>query len=73
MTKSLATIMFTSVVSRETIRIALMMTALKDLVVKSGDFLNANVHAAVTENVRTILGPEFGKDAGKTVGIARAL
>ena len=65
--------MFASVVLRETVRIALMITALNDLEIKSGDILNAYVQAPVTEKVWTTLGPEFGKDARETAVIVRAL
>ena len=41
MTEALSTIMYASIVSRETTRIALMITALNDLEVKSGKILNA--------------------------------
>ena len=68
-----ATITYASVVSRETVRIALLMAALNDLEVKAGDVLNAYVTAPVTEKVWTILGPEFGPDAGKNAIIVRAL
>ncbi len=40
-TKAPATITYASVVSRETVRIALLMAALNDLEVKIGDVLNA--------------------------------
>ena len=40
MTKALATIRYASVMSRETIRIDLMIAVLNDLEVKSGDILN---------------------------------
>ena len=73
MAKAPATIMYASVVSRETVRMALMIAALNDLEVKSGNILNAYVQAPVTEKVWTTLGPEFGKDAGKTAVIVRAL
>ena len=61
-----ATIMYASIVSIETVRIALMIAALNDLEVKSGEILNTYVPAQVTENVWTTLGPEFGKDSGKS-------
>ena len=73
MTKALASIMYASIVLRETIRIALMIATLNDLEVKLGKILNAYVQAPVTEKVWTILGPEFGKDAGKTAVIVRTL
>ena len=66
MTKAPPTITYASVVSRETVRLALTIAALKDLEVKVGDVLNAYITAPITEKVWTILGPEFGPDAGKT-------
>jgi hypothetical protein len=72
-TKAPATITYASVVSRETVRIALMLAALNDLQVKVGDILNAYITAPVKEKVWTMLGPEFGQDAGKSAIISRAL
>ena len=72
MTKAPATIMYASVVSRETVRIVLMIAALNNLEVKLGNILIACVHADVTENLWTTLGPEFGKDAKKTTMISWA-
>ena len=62
-----------SIVSRETVRIALMIPALNNLEVKSDDIWNAYVQAPVTKTVWTTLGPEFGKDAGRTAVIVWAL
>jgi hypothetical protein len=73
MTKAPATITYASVVSRETVRIALLMAALNDLNVKVGDVLNAYITAPITEKVWTVLGPEFCIDAGKSAIIVRAL
>ena len=67
------TITYASVVSRETVRIALLMAALNDLEVKVGDVLNAYITAPITEKVWTVLGPEFGNDVGKSAIIVRAL
>jgi len=61
-TKAPATITYASVVSRETVRLALTIAALNDLEVKVGDILNVY-----------ILGPEFGPDAGCSAMIVRAL
>ena len=55
MTKALATITYASVVSRETIHIALLMAALSDLNVRVGDALNAYITAPITEKVWTVL------------------
>jgi hypothetical protein len=67
------TITYASVVSRETVRIALLMAALNNLEVKVGDVLNAYITAPITEKVWTVLGPEFGNDVGKSAIIVRAL
>ena len=72
-TKAPPTVTYASVVSRETVRLALTIAALNDLEVKFGDVLNAYITAPITEKVWTILGPEFGPDAGKSVLIVRAL
>ncbi len=40
---------------------------------KVGDVLNAYVTAPVTEKVWTVLGPEFGPDAGKNAIIVHVL
>ena len=64
---------YSSVVSRETVRIALTLAALNDLEVKTSDIKNAYLTAPCAEKVWTVLGPEFGEDEGKKVLIARAL
>jgi hypothetical protein len=68
-TEAPATITYASVVSRETVRITLIMAAPNDLEVKVGDVLNAYITAPITEKVLTVLGPEFATDAGKTAVI----
>ena len=73
MTKALATITYAIVVSRETVRIVLMIAALNDLEVKLGNILNAYVQAPVAEKVWTTLGPALGEDARKISVIVRAL
>ena len=73
MSKAPAAIMYASVVFRVTLRKTLMTVIFDDFDVELGDILNAYVQAPVTERVWTTLGHEFGKDAKKTAGIARAL
>ena len=65
MTKALTTIIYTSIVLRETVSLALVITTLNDLQVKSGNILNVYAQAPVTKKVWTTLCPEFGKDARK--------
>jgi hypothetical protein len=64
---------YTSVVSRESMRIALTIAALNDLDVKMADIENAYLTAPLTEKVWTVLGPEFGNNAVKCALIVRAL
>jgi hypothetical protein len=56
---------YASVVSRESVRIALALAALNDLDVKMADIENVYLTVPITEKVWTVLGPEFGNDAGK--------
>lgn len=72
-TKAPASITYASVVSRETVRLALMIAALNDLEVKAGDVLNAYLTATNTEKIWTVLGPEWGPDRGKRAILVRAL
>jgi ribosomal protein L31E len=64
---------FASVVSRETVRLALTIAALNDLEVKAGDVQNAYLTAPCEEHIWTQLGPEFGPNQGKKAIIVRAL
>jgi hypothetical protein len=64
---------YASVVSRELVRISLTLDALNDVDVKKADIENAYLTSPITEKVWTVLGPEFGDDAGKRVLILRAL
>jgi len=73
MTEAPPSITYASVVSRETVRIALTLAALNDLEVKVGDVMNAYITAPCSEKIWTRLGPEFGPDAGKRAIVVRAL
>jgi hypothetical protein len=55
------------------VHLALTIASLNDLEVKVGDGLNTYVTAPVKEKVGTVLGPEFGHDAGKSAIIVCAL
>jgi hypothetical protein len=72
-TKASATIIYASMVSRETLCLALTIASLNDLKVKVGDVLNAYITAPIKEKVWTVLEPEFGHDAGKSAVIVHAL
>ncbi len=72
-TEAPATITYASVVSRETVCLALTIASLTDLEVKVGDALNAHIPAPIKEKVWTVLEPEFGYDTNKSAIIVRAL
>ena len=66
-------ITYSSVVSRDSVRIALTIAALNDLKVLSCDILNAYLTAPCREKFWCTAGPEFGSDRGKTMIVVRAL
>ena len=73
MTGAPMTMTYISVVSHETVCLALILAALNDLKVKALDILNAYVSALIKEKVWCGLGPEFGPNAGKSAIIVCAL
>ena len=73
MTDAPPTITFASVVLRKTVRIAVTLPRLNDLEVKVSDIENAYITAPCTEKIWTVLGPEFGSDAGKQAIVIHAL
>jgi hypothetical protein len=64
---------YASVVSRESVKIALTLADLNDLDVKMADIEKYYLKTPITEKFWTVIGPEFGDDAGKSVLIVRAL
>ena len=66
--------MYSSVVSRDSVRIALTIAVLNDLEILACDIQNAYLTAPCREKVWTITGTEFGpEDCGKTMLVVRAL
>jgi hypothetical protein len=66
-------ITYSSVVSRESIRIAFTYVAMLDLDIRIADVGNAYLYAPMNECLYTICGPEFGEDEGKITIIVCAL
>jgi hypothetical protein len=64
---------YSSVVSRDSVRIAFLLAALNDLEVVAADIQGAYLYADTTEKVYTIAGSEFGSNAGRPAIIVRAL
>ncbi len=73
MTSAPTIMTYPSMVSSETVCIALTLAALNDLEVKAADILNAYISAPIKEKVWHALGPEFGPNAGKSAIIVHAL
>ena len=73
MTETPAVLTYVSVVSRHSVHIGLTITALNNLQVKASDVQNAFLMAPCEEQIWTMLGPEFGADAGKKTFLVCAL
>ena len=72
-TEAPASLAYSSVVSRDSVRIALTIAALNDLSVMACDIQNAYLTAQCREKIWTVAGPEFESDRGKIMKIVRAL
>ena len=69
-----AALTYASVVSRESIRLGLLIAALNDLDIFSADIQNAYLTSPCQEKIWTVLGPEFGPQrSGKKALVVRAL
>ena len=68
-----AAMTYASVVSRESVRIALLLAALNDLDVLSSDVQNAYLNAPPREKAWFRAGSKFGQYEGRVVVIIRAL
>ena len=66
MTETPKTLTYVSVVSRETVQIALMVAAVNNLEIKPLDVQNAYFTTPCAKVIHTTLGAEFGKDEGRT-------
>jgi len=66
-------IRYSSVVSRDSVRIALTIASLNSLQVSACDIGNAYLNATCREKLWTVAGPEFGSEKGSVMIISRAL
>ena len=73
MTDSPPFMTYSSIVSRDSVRIGFLLAALNDLDLISIDIGNAYLQADNKEKVYTIAGPEFGALQGQRVLIVRAI
>lgn len=72
-TETPTSLTYSTVVSRDSVRICFLAAALNDLDIMSADIENAYLTAPCREKCWTIAGPEFREDEGKTFLIVRAL
>ena len=68
-----ATLTYSSVISRDSVRIALTITALNGLEVMACDVQNAYLTADCHKKIWTRAGPEFGSESGTIMLIRKAL
>ncbi|KAI2504020.1 Reverse transcriptase (RNA-dependent DNA polymerase) [Fragilaria crotonensis] len=67
------TLTYSSVVSRDSVRIALLIASLNELEVLACDIQNAYLTADCREKIYFIAGPEFGSERGSIMIIKKAL
>ena len=68
-----ASLTYSSVVSRDSVRIALLLASLNELEVLACDIQNAYLTADCREKIYIIAGPEFGSEEGSIMIIRKAL
>ena len=73
MTEAPSSLTYSSVVSRDSVRIILTMAALNGLSTLASDIQNAYLTAPCREKIWTVAGPEFGSRRGQKMLIVRAL
>jgi hypothetical protein len=72
-TKPPPSITYSSVVSRDSVRLAFLIAALNDLDVMSCDLQNAYLNADCREKIFVVAGPEFGSKQGCVFIVRKAL
>ena len=72
-TETPSTLTYSSVVSRDSVRIILLVAALNGLNIMACDIQNAYLTAGCLEKIWTIAGPEFGSEKGMPMIIRKAL
>ena len=72
-TRAPASVTYSTVVSRDYVRILLPIAVLNDLKVLGADVQNVFLTAPNKEKCWMVTGPEFGPDEGKTFLVVRAL
>lgn len=72
-TETPTSITYSSVVTRDSVRICLLIAALNELEILAADIENAYLTAPCREKCWTWAGPEFGSNEGKPLIVMKAL
>jgi hypothetical protein len=72
-TEAPAALTYSSVVSRDSVRIALTIASLNQLEILACDIQNAYLTAECREKIYVMAGPEFGSEEGKVMIVRKAL
>jgi hypothetical protein len=72
-TETPSSITYSSIISRDSIRIAFLITTLNDFDIMACDISNAYLTTPCREKIWFVAGPEFGSHQGQVVKIVRAL
>ena len=72
-TSTPSTVTYSSVTSRDSVRLFLLLAALNDVGIQSVDVQNTFISALVLEKVWLVAGPEFGHEQGKNMIVTRVL
>jgi hypothetical protein len=72
-TEEPAALTYSSVVSRDSVRIALIIASMNQLEILACDIQNAYLTADCREKVYVMTGPEFGSEQGKVMIVRKAL
>jgi hypothetical protein len=72
LTETPTSITYSSVISRDSIRLAFVLATLNDLEIIACDIENAYLNAPCQEKIWFVAGPEFGLQQGMAVKVVRA-
>ncbi len=64
---------YSSVVTRDSVRVMFLIAALNDLDILGADVQNAHINVKTSKKVYFIAGPKFGSNQGRPCIIVRAL
>jgi hypothetical protein len=73
MTEAPTSLTYSSIVSRDSVKIAFMIAALNDLDIMACDIGNAYLNEKCREKIWFVAGPECGEHRGKVCILTRAL